>query len=116
LKGEGAPDRFAWVITVPNEPDRYAVADGELFREMFHWAEDAMFVKARSFGFGAKSEKALAVPGAIPQGIELGKRVQVGPYDIHMSQLRQPIITRLSVPRYAPLISFCRAAQARPPR
>jgi hypothetical protein len=82
LKGEGAPDRFAWVITVPNEPDRYAVADGELFREMFHWAEDAMFVKPRSFGFGAKSDKALAVPGSIPQGIELGKRVQVGPYDI----------------------------------
>ena len=82
LEGEGAPDRFAWVITMPNEPDRYAVADGKLFGEMFDWAEDAMFEKPRGrlFKFGLKTDSAPA--GAIPDGIELGRRVQVGPYDI----------------------------------
>ncbi len=75
LKGEGTPDRFAWVITVPNEPDRYAVADGKLFEEMFDWAQEEMFKKRRSFGLLPKAD-------AVANGIELGKRVQVGPYDI----------------------------------
>ena len=37
--GESMPDNFAWVITVPNEPDEYAIADAKLFEEMFVLSE-----------------------------------------------------------------------------
>jgi len=84
LKGKSAPDRFAWVITVPNEPDRYGVADGKLFEDMFAWAETTMFEKSWSRGKGLGAE----VDPAVTPGIELGKRVQVGPYDIQPVRAR----------------------------
>lgn len=36
------PDSFAWVITVPNEPDEYAIADTELFEKMFALSENCV--------------------------------------------------------------------------
>ena len=84
LKGDSAPDRFAWVITVPHEPDRYGVADGKLFEDMFYWAENTMFRKSRSRSKGLGNE----VDSAVVPGIELGKRVQVGPYDIQPVRAR----------------------------
>ena len=86
IQGDTKPDRFAWVITVPEEPDRYGVADGELFEDMFDWAEKAMFrkpllpTKSAPRALKADSEKA--------GGVELGKRVQVGPYDIQPVRAR----------------------------
>jgi hypothetical protein len=76
ISGTSMPDTFAWVVTVPNEPDAYAVADAKLFEEMFELSERLLVPKTR--GRGAKSLDS----DAVPQGIELGKRVQVGPYDI----------------------------------
>lgn len=73
--GESMPDNFAWVITVPNEPDEYAIADAKLFEEMFVLSEKlrppSRTKSKRGFGgaFGGS-------------GVELGKQVQVGPYDI----------------------------------
>ena len=32
ITGDKMPDQFAWIVTVPNEPDAYAVADKETFR------------------------------------------------------------------------------------
>jgi len=81
IKGDAMPDQFAWVITVPAEPDRYGVADGQLFEDMFDWAEKSMFrQRLRSLSKeNAPTEEAF---GNIADSIELGKRVQVGPYDI----------------------------------
>src|SRR5579862_8228839 len=39
ITGETMPDRFAWIITVPNEPDAYAVAEQNIFQEAYRWAE-----------------------------------------------------------------------------
>ena len=77
ITGETMPDNFAWVITVPNEPDKYAIADAELFKRMFAFSEKLRPRKKKSGkgGFGGGG-------GMGGGSVELGKRVQVGPYDI----------------------------------
>jgi hypothetical protein len=75
IKGAKMPDRFAWVITVPNEPEAYAVADAELFRQVHGWAIN--LVTPRNTG-GSKSDRS----GAVTAGLEFGQAVKVGPYDI----------------------------------
>lgn len=80
ITGESMPDNFAWVITVPNEPDEYAIADAKLFEEMFDLSEKLrppLRVK-RKPGFKGGA----GAGGFGGEGVELGKRVQVGPYDI----------------------------------
>ena len=78
ISGKTMPDTFAWVVTVPNEPDAYAVAEAKLFKEMFDLSERLLVPKSRSLSKGPRVDNALeATPG-----VELGKRVQVGPYDI----------------------------------
>jgi len=78
ITGETMPDNFAWVITVPNEPDEYAIADAQLFKEMFVLSERLRPRprKTSNPGFGG------AGGGFGDNGVELGKQVQVGPYDI----------------------------------
>ena len=78
IKGATMPNQFAWVITTPVEPDAYALADAKLFEDMFDLAQRlaAPRSKSRSVGCAARAGSAL------PMGIELGKRVEVGPYDI----------------------------------
>lgn len=73
---ESMPEQFAWVVTVPNEPDAYAVADQALFEDMFNFAQRYLVepIRNRSRGIDAPAEPA--------GGVELGQRVQVGPYDI----------------------------------
>ncbi|MBI3831088.1 MAG: DUF2330 domain-containing protein [Planctomycetes bacterium] len=72
--GEG-PSSFAWVVTVPNEPDAYAVAEGPLFEDVFTWANGLLEIPANSREVdGADQTNSL--------GVELGKQVKVGPYDI----------------------------------
>ena len=78
ISGEKMPDRFAWVITVPNEPDEYAVADPALFQEVHDWA--MLLVKpppppSRGYGMAPTAK-------AAPEGLEFGRAVKVGPYDI----------------------------------
>ena len=75
ITGAAMPDRFAWIITVPNEPEAYATADPKFFEELFAWADPLLHPPAR----GTKGEPA---PGADRADLEFGKRVQVGPYDI----------------------------------
>lgn len=74
ISGKTLPDRFAWVITVPNEPDEYAVADKALFQDMFAWANPLVVRESRN--------KSLGRGGAGHEGIVLGKPVNVGPYAI----------------------------------
>ncbi|MCZ7646564.1 MAG: DUF2330 domain-containing protein [Planctomycetota bacterium] len=75
--GGGALESFGWVITVPNEPERYEVADPKLFKDVFQWAQRYEPVQ-RNAPWNAEAEDA---PN--PQhALEMGKRVQVGPFDI----------------------------------
>jgi hypothetical protein len=76
IAGEKMPDRFAWIITVPAEPDAYAVADTALFAQVFDWAEKLVAPPAAKGP--ARGEKL----DDDKHGLEFGKAVKVGPYDI----------------------------------
>jgi len=76
IQGDKMPATFVWVITTPKEPDAYAVADPLLFKDMFDLAEALVVPVSKSIGRSAKTDSPQAA------GVELGKRVQVGPYDI----------------------------------
>lgn len=75
--GDG-PSSFAWVVTVPNEPEAYAVAEGPLFEDVFSWANGLLEIPVRSNSKETDSLK--DEPNSL--GVELGKQVTVGPYDI----------------------------------
>lgn len=77
ISGRTLPDRFAWVITVPNEPDDYAVADKTLFKDMFAWANPLVVPASRN-----KSKNGLGLGGVTAGGVIVGKPVNVGPYTI----------------------------------
>ena len=84
IKGKTMPDKFAWVITVPNEPSDYAIADAKLFDDMFNLSE-ILRPKPKhnpdedSLSLPAPTD---AVAQSVEKSVELGKRVQVGPFDI----------------------------------
>ncbi len=75
ITGATLPDRFAWVITVPNEPDAYAVADDKLFKEVFDWANPLLTPPTVS------SRDSLAAQGST-KDLYIGQPVKVGPYEI----------------------------------
>jgi hypothetical protein len=76
ITGETLPDRFAWVITVPNEPDRYEVADQNLFKDVFTWAQKRVLRPSRS------KDKSNGENSNAANGLVIGKPVKVGPYTI----------------------------------
>jgi hypothetical protein len=78
LTGESMPDRFAWIITVPSEPDAYALAPENLYEDVFNWTEQLIHPPTRS---KSKSE-GIVMPVKPAAGLEFGKKVTVGPYDI----------------------------------
>ena len=75
-KSPATPDTFAWVITVPNEPDHYALADRALFEKTFAWGESLVVQKPRTKGAFGKKQL------IVPEGIILSDEVKVGPYTI----------------------------------
>jgi hypothetical protein len=77
------PDRFAWVVTVPHEPDAYAVADPGIFDEVDLWARRLLEPPPLREGVAVKA----AAPGAPPL-LEFGRAVKVGPYDIQPVRAR----------------------------
>lgn len=72
------PASFAWIVTLPAEPDAYAIADAVVFREAFDLFERK---RPRQPGPPATPPPAAGARPAEP-GLEFGKRVQVGAYDI----------------------------------
>lgn len=73
VEGEKLPATFAWVITVPSEPDRYALADSDLFKKTFSWATPLITPKPGGFGIVPRNKGA---------NILLSKEVKIGPYTI----------------------------------
>jgi len=82
ITGKTLPDRFAWVITVPNEPDQYEVADSNLFKEVFDWAQKRVVVPRLSKGRDKSSGD------TDNWGLVIGKPVKVGPYTIQPVRAR----------------------------
>lgn len=82
IRGKKMPDRFAWIITVPNEPDAYSLADRSIFEKTYRWADKHAKIPARSYTFGVPESDA---PKA---AVDLGRRVRVGPYDIQPVRAR----------------------------
>jgi len=82
ITGETMPDRFAWVITVPNEPDSYNLAEDDLFSGIRPWAIELVRPKPiRGFLLGDYADSRVE-KGDASGGLEFGQRQIVGPYDI----------------------------------
>lgn len=74
------PPNFTWIITVPAEPDAYAVAEAEIFDDLSSLTE-SLLPKPR--------ETDSRLPELVTaSALELGRRVQVGPYDIQPVRAR----------------------------
>jgi hypothetical protein len=79
IRGLQLPKTVAWVLTLPSEPDAYQTVDSAAFKETMLYSSRKTF---------------LAVPSRSPKrerpgeqsvddvGVELGKKVTVGPYEI----------------------------------
>ncbi len=88
IKGETLPDRFAWVITVPSEPDRYALVDAKEFLDAFTWAAARLAPPPpKDWSLGASRGSVMA-PAAEATPLDFGRREVVGPYDIQPVRAR----------------------------
>ena len=76
IKGKDMPKEFAWIITLPNEPDKYSLADKKIFKDMSKLSEKILKPKTKTRLFSDSVSK------SITEGVELGKRVKIGKYDI----------------------------------
>ena len=75
-KGEKLPETFAWVITVPNEPDHYTLAERSIFKKTFAWADPLVNVSPPTNSFDSKRKARTS------DGILLSDEVKIGPYTI----------------------------------
>ena len=85
ISGKEKLDSFCWLITVPNEPDKYDTCDASIFEEMYNLKLRYLVIPRdnRSMGCSEKSEsKSKDSVKALPDGVELGEFVKVGDYNI----------------------------------
>ncbi len=75
ITGETMPAQFAWVVTVPNEPDSYSVVESNVFRDLRMAVSLVGSRKGLGGGGGSFGEPRIS-------GVVLGKPAKVGPYDI----------------------------------
>jgi len=73
------PPYFAWVITVPNEPDRYELAERDLFKAVFDWGNRKVTKPKDTQGL---RKAAGIIPAAETDGLIISKKVEIGPYEI----------------------------------
>jgi hypothetical protein len=78
ITGDTAPGEFAWIVTVPNEPERYAVADRDIFEETFDWAWPLVKPPPPRTSFLGMVDSDEPQAGAL----KMSKKVEVGAYDI----------------------------------
>ena len=78
IDGETPPDQIAWIVTVPNEPTQYKLADNTLFDEVGRWSFNlADYTPPRwmpSIGCSGSEIRS--------DSVSLGNRALIGPYDI----------------------------------
>lgn len=81
------PEKLTWLIALPSEPvenDGYGLADEDLFDELGSLAYEKLVrqlprPRVKHQGFEDAGE---VTAEALEEGVELGRAVQVGPYDI----------------------------------
>lgn len=82
------PEKLTWLIALPSEPfeeDGYGLAESSLFDELSALAEDYLIKhlpRPRSKYDGAEEAAEAAEEAPLANGVELGRAVSVGPYDI----------------------------------
>lgn len=82
------PEKLTWLIALPNEPfeaDGYALAKPSLFDELSSLAREHLvrrLPRPRSKQAVPEGEGFVEAAGEAPEGVELGRAVSVGPYDI----------------------------------
>ena len=83
ITGEGKLSHFTWIITVPNEPEKYDVKNEDVFETFFKLKNKYLIKPVRERGIGC-SEKSAGekFEDAKYAGVELGKYVEVGDYAI----------------------------------
>ncbi|NQZ56896.1 MAG: DUF2330 domain-containing protein [Lentisphaeraceae bacterium] len=84
ISGEQKLKSFCWLITVPNQPDKYRVVNSPIFRKLSYMKIahlDKEKKEKYSFLKPANEDKQFDAI-VIPAGVELGKPVNVGAYDI----------------------------------
>ena len=88
-EGGKLPEKLTWLIALPTEPMEdggYGLAESSLFDELSVLAQDTLIRHLprprSSHGFDAAEDAPDAVEEAAEGGVELGRAVTVGPYDI----------------------------------
>ncbi|MFT5523428.1 MAG: hypothetical protein ACI9HK_001374 [Pirellulaceae bacterium] len=85
ITGETMPSSFAWIITVPAEPDAYHLADNSIFESVGHWAKHLVtppIAEDAAAGGGCDCSAVPLAPASKAGSVELGRFAEVGPYAI----------------------------------
>ena len=83
IDGKKPAPNFAWIVTVPKEPDAYKLADPKLFKDMFNLSQKLLRPKPDEKNkLNAPRLGSANILEEKQSGVELGKRAVVGPYDI----------------------------------
>jgi hypothetical protein len=87
INGEAKLDKFCWLVTVPNEPDKYDVIDNSIFATMFSLEQKVLVKPKPKSSIGCSETKSADGTKSAEAkdayiGVELGKHVSVGDYDI----------------------------------
>ncbi|MCM8528694.1 MAG: DUF2330 domain-containing protein [Lentisphaeraceae bacterium] len=83
ITGKTKLDNFCWLITVPNEPEKYDVLDEAIFESFFDLKTKYLVKpKRESRGIGCSEKSSMEKVSKAYEGVELGKYTEVGDYAI----------------------------------
>lgn len=93
ITGDSMPDRFAWIVTTPTEPDAYRVAGEDLFTSVDEWASALLTPRpspvATGCGMGCGRQDDPAANLAFEEAsLIFGELAEVGPYTIQPVRAR----------------------------
>ena len=81
ISGDKTLNKFCWLITVPNEPEKYDVVDTDLFRQLYKMKTKFLDIPVKYDEESKSADKAKSAV-SMAADVELGIRVKVGAYDI----------------------------------
>lgn len=84
--GQKVPEKFAWIVTVPNEPEKYNVATDDLFTDVSLWAHSLVIKKIKRDRKRNPDEEVDSAKAG--SALVFSEPVKVGPYDIQPVQAR----------------------------
>ena len=87
FQDKATPEKFAWIVTVPSEPDKYNVANDKLFARMNSWAHELVWERPKA-KTRSRSLKKTDDAKTDDAPLIFGKPAKVGPYDIQPVKAR----------------------------